>query len=392
MSTEQLSIHLLPATIEEFTTSPFLIALILFINPLFGFIAQPIVGILGDKIWTPVGRRAFFLITGAPIVGLCLWFLPEARLLWHLIVLVVVFQLFQDIMWGSDHPLLADLFPPKQRLFVSGMLITVGQLATLIFLRIGMKHLESDELYRTVAIVQMVLVAGLAFILNEKPVARKPRAKLTPKRYISDLLGHPIRRKFAALYFCFSMLANTVILGGFLRLFATHNLGATQAEFGATFWVSTIPPLLLSIPVALLVERYVSKRIALVIGLGTIIAAFIVGWTAQSLDHLFWLAILWGFGYMLTYATFKAFFSEYVPKDIIGQISGALNVCWGLGRALAILVAGFAVDYFFDDNYRFIFPLAIGIGCVSLYLALSIPDLRFEERKQANKAKPIDSR
>ena len=100
------------ATIEQFTVDPTTIALILFINPAFGFIAQPIVGVLGDKIWTPVGRRAFFLITGAPIVAICLWFVPEARFLWHLVVLVVVYQFFQDVLWGSDHPLLADLFPP----------------------------------------------------------------------------------------------------------------------------------------------------------------------------------------------------------------------------------------------------------------------------------------
>ena len=78
MSTEQLSIHLLPAMIEKFTVNPTTIAVILFINPAFGFIAQPIVGVLGDKIWTPVGRRAFFLITGAPIVAICLWFVPRS--------------------------------------------------------------------------------------------------------------------------------------------------------------------------------------------------------------------------------------------------------------------------------------------------------------------------
>ncbi|MBT7865768.1 MAG: MFS transporter [Opitutales bacterium] len=204
MSTEQLSIHLLPTTIEEFTNSPWLIGVILALNPAFGVIAQPIAGILGDKIWTPVGRRAFFLITGAPIVGLCLWLIPEARLLWHIVVLVLLYQLFQDVMWGSDHPLMADLFPPKQRLFVSGMLITAGNLTGWIFMKFGMGNLNSgnlssDELYRLVAILQVVLVAGLSFFLNEKPVVKKDRPKLTLKRYATDLLGHPIRRRFAAL-------------------------------------------------------------------------------------------------------------------------------------------------------------------------------------------------
>ena len=59
-------------------------------------------------------------------------------------------------------------------------------------------NLSSDELYRLVALLQVVLVAGLSFFLNEKPVVKKDRSKLTLKRYATDLLGHPIRRKFAA--------------------------------------------------------------------------------------------------------------------------------------------------------------------------------------------------
>jgi peptidoglycan/LPS O-acetylase OafA/YrhL len=99
---------------------------------------------------------------------------------------------------------MADLFPPKQRLFVSGMLITAGNLTGWIFMKFGMGNLNSgnlssDELYRLVAILQVVLVAGLSFFLNEKPVVKKDRPKLTLKRYATDLLGHPIRRRFAAL-------------------------------------------------------------------------------------------------------------------------------------------------------------------------------------------------
>ena len=391
MSTEQLSIHLLPAMIEQFTVNPTTIALILFINPAFGFIAQPIVGVLGDKIWTPVGRRAFFLITGAPIVAICLWFVPEARFLWHLVVLVVVYQFFQDVLWGSDHPLLADLFPPKQRLFVSGMLITAGQLTTLVFLRFGMKHLDSDELFRLVAVIQVAFVTGLSFFLNEKPVVKKDRPKLDAKRYVLDLLGDPTRRKFAILYFVLSMVMNLAVLGGYLRLFAIHNLGLDQAEYGETFWVSTVPPLLLSVPMAIVVERFLSKRFAMLVGIACILTSLSIGWTAQSADHLFWLAILWGFGYMITIVTFKPFFSEYVPSDILGQVSGALNICWGLGRAIAVLGAGIIIDNFFDDNYRYIFPLSIVLGVVSIWIAARIPDLRFEARKLGKEPESADT-
>ena len=72
---------------------------------------------------------------------------------------------------------------------------------------------------------------------------------------------------------------------------------------------------------AIVVERFLSKRFAMLVGIACILTSLSIGWTAQSADHLFWLAILWGFGYMITIVTFKPFFSEYVPSDILGQVS-----------------------------------------------------------------------
>ena len=93
---------------------------------------------------------------------------------------------------------------------------------------------------------------------------------------------------------------------------------------------------------------------------------------------------------MITIVTFKPFFSEYVPSDILGQVSGALNICWGLGRAIAVLGAGIIIDNFFDDNYRYIFPLSIVLAVVSIWIAARIPDLRFEARKLGKEPESAD--
>lgn len=132
---------------------------------------------------------------------------------------------------------------------------------------------------------------------------------------------------------------------------------------------------------AWLVERYTSKRMAMLLGIVFLITALSIGWTAQSIDQIFWLAIMWGIGYMLTIVTFKPFFSEYVPKEIIGQVSGALNICWGIGRSIAIVAAGAAVEFLFDNNYRYIFPMSIVMGIASFIIAWRIPDLRYVARK-----------
>ena len=186
------------------------------------------------------------------------------------------------------------------------------------------------------------------------------------------------------------MVMNLAVLGGYLRLFAIHNLGLDQSEYGETFWVSAVPPLLLSVPIAIVVERFLSKRFAMLAGIICILTSLCIGWWAQSAEHLFWLAILWGFGYMISIVTFKPFFSEYVPCDILGQVSGALNICWGLGRAIAVLGAGIIIDNFFDDNYRYIFPLAIVLAVVSIWITARIPDLRFEARKLGKEPESAD--
>ena len=195
--TEAISANILPLTIKAFTANPAVIGLILALNPFFGFIAQPLVGILGDRIWTPLGRRAFFLIVGAPIVAICLVLIPEVRILWFLVVLVVIYQFTQDILWGSDHPLLADLVPARQRILANSLILTSSQLVGFFFLKRGMgwllrvagDDLGGEILYFIAAFAQVVLVAGAAFFLKEKKPVLSDRPRLTPVRYFKDFFG-----------------------------------------------------------------------------------------------------------------------------------------------------------------------------------------------------------
>jgi len=264
-----------------------------------------------------------------------------------------------------------------------GLLICVGQVSSMLFLRYGLPNFEADELFRIIAIVQLVLVSGLSFFLNEKPVRKRDRPKLSVKRYLNDLMAHPVRRKFAMLNFTLAMVLNLAITGGMLALFVKHNLGASQAEYGANWAWSSMVPLLFSVPVAIVIEKYISKRWALGGGFFVMVVALSIGWFAQTMYHFYLMALTWGVGFMLVQVTYKPFFTEYIPSDIIGQVSGALNICYGLGRALAILISGFAVDYLFNDNYRYMFPMAIVMGIVSIWISLSIRDLRYEDRKKA---------
>ncbi len=380
--TENISNQLLPTTISRFTENAFIIGLILALNPLFGFIANPLVGILSDKIWTPVGRRAFFLITCAPIVALCLIFVPQVRVLWQLIVLVTVYQFFQDVLWGSDHPLLADLIPAPLRTFVSGAMLMSAQAAGFFFSRFGMGYLldafGETSLYVVGAICQIGLVAFPAFFLGEKRVEPKPRPPLTPARYIKDFLGDPILRRFGSLGFTQYLFQN--ILQGFFVLFTVQTLLLSRSDFGKIWSWMPVLNFFCAIPIGIIAERYLPKQIALIFGYSSMLMCCVLGWFAQGAEDLLPVFLFFGIGQLVSGVCQKAYLTEFIPRDIIGQISGAYNICMALGRTAALAGGGLLISLF-DNNYRMIFPIGFVFGVISIYLVWGIKDVRFAERQ-----------
>lgn len=379
--TEQISGNILPLTIRHFTADAAIIGLILALNPAFGFIAQPLVGIVSDKIWTPLGRRAIFLVGGAPIVALCLVLVPAAQVLWHLVVLVVIFQFFQDVLWGSDHPLIADLVPPHQRTIVKACMSTTVQIVVFLFLKFGIGYaldrFGERFLYWCAAGAQLVLVAGAALFLREKRRAAVTRPKLTPKRYVTDLFGDPVLRRFGFLAMSQAMFFHVVT--GFIILFAVHSVGITKAAFGNAWSVHALIALCCAIPLGFAVER-IPKQWALVIGYAVALGGCVLGFLARDAGSFFLIAIVFGFGSVIVDVTQKPFFTEYMPTDIIGQLSGAYNICYATGRSLALAGGGLIVSLA-GNNYRAIWLIALVFGLMSALIAATIPDRRYSRRR-----------
>jgi MFS family permease len=380
--TENISNQILPLTIRRFTTDADTIGFILALNPFFGFIANPLVGVLSDKIWTPIGRRAFFLVTGAPVVALCLLYVPEVTLLWRLVVLVVVYQFFQDVLWGSDHPLLADLVPPHQRTFVNGAMLMGAQATGWVFARYGMGHwmdaFGEEFLYRVAALGQVGLVALPALFLRERRVVPVPRARLTVRRYVTDFIGDPVLRRFGALGFTQYLFQS--ILQGYYVLFAVQTLGLSRARFGE-IW-SWLPALtfFFALPIGMLAERWLPKQLTLVGGYLCMLGACVAGWMAEGATGLLVSVILFGFGQLVSNVTQKAFFTEFIPRDLIGQICGTYNICLALGRTVALAGGGWVISRL-DNDYRWIFAIGAIFGVISIVIVLRIRDVRFEARR-----------
>ena len=131
------------------------------------------------------------------------------------------------------------------------------------------------------------------------------------------------------------------------------------------------------------------KQLALVIGFFFMIGASVLGLLSTGVDSLTIAAIIMSFGNVVYQVTYKPFFTEFLPRDIIGQLSGALNISYALGRTFA-LVGGGAVISMMGNNYRYAWVLAIIAGIFSVLLAMGIPDKRFAEKRLAKKQRTLD--
>lgn len=380
--TESVSNYLLPLTLQRFTLNAAVIGLVLALNPLFGFIANPLSGMIGDRLWTRWGRRSVLLVTAAPIVGLSLWFVPGAATLLHIILLVTIYQFFQDVMWGANNPLLAELVPPHLRTLASSVFIMGAQATGWVFSRYGMR-LEltagGEELvYRTSAFAQFLLIVVAASMLRETPPPAHTRPRLTVQRYCRDFFGDPVLRRFGWLGFWQYFGMNVLI--GYYVLFAVQTLGLSNTVFGTIWSWHTLTAFFLALPCGYMAERWMPKQQALTIGYTLSMTACAVGWLAEGPGLLLLSVVIFAFGLVIGQVTQKAFLSEFLPPDLIGQLSGTYNVCVALGRTVALAGGGWVISLT-GNNYRLIFPMSLLSSLLCIYLACRLHDPRFEERK-----------
>ena len=185
------------------------------------------------------------------------------------------------------------------------------------------------------------------------------------------------------MIFTSSFCLNTV--QGFASLFAVHTLLITRGEFGKAWSFYSIIPIFLAFATSWAIERYTPKQFALAIGYMFMIGASTLGYFSDGASVLMIVAIIMSFGNVVYQVTYKPFFTEFLPRDIIGQLCGVLNIAYALGRTAA-LVAGGAFISLMGNDYRYAWILSIGAGIISIFLVIGIPDKRFPERKRRQPA------
>lgn len=382
--TEAISNHILALTLHRHTNDAFVIGAILALNPFFGFIGQPIAAYWSDRIWTPLGRRAVFLLIASPIVAVCLITIPFMRELWHLAAIIVVYQFFQDIIYGAYGPLMADLMPSAQRAVVSALLTMATWFASGVVVRFGLAWIQAHELetgglnfglplYASCAVLQVILVAGGALLLKEpRPAVRAPAVRFSFRSYFSILREHPSLRRFAIINACHGIYYGSAI--DFAILFGTVTIGMSKTDYGGFAGWAPLLAIAAAFPAAWANRTLPRNRLLAALACGQVMVCATCLLTDNPLVFglMLWLNVLC---LATREVTFRAFSTEFYPPGQAGQALGAVQVFFGLGRMVSLLVVG-QIIMLAGTNYRLAWAIGGTCSLVAMIVAARIPEPR----------------
>ena len=393
---EAVSVNLLPLTLYLFTENAFYIGLILAINPMFGFVAQPIVGVLSDRTWTRVGRRAFYLIVAAPIVAVTEIAMPFATALWLVVVLVIVMQFFVDVMAAAYHPMLAEMVPPHQRSMVAGINKCGVEVAWIVVLFVGMpwvtlyREQQGGDvfyglpLYFLAAGVLLIFVMLAAFFLKEKRLdPLRPRAPLTPRQYIRDFVEQPMLLKLGFVNLLRSLQRTAIT--GYVALYATKMLLFEEGEFGQSWGYMPFIALVFAMPVAFAMHR-LNRQMAMILSFVVMIVCCVVGYVTETPGMLLVAAICFGLADVLIDIAHKTLCTDFYLQGMIGQQSTTMNIFYGVGRTIGLVLVGATINYVFEGDYSVIWSISGVLSVVGILVLLGVRDVRYEDRTLARTA------
>ena len=120
------------------------------------------------------------------------------------------------------------------------------------------------------------------------------------------------------------------------------------------------------------VVRAVSEVGALVVGLGLLATATLGAALAPSIGAVLGCLVVMGFGIPVTFVSFMTLMQRRSPRELIGRISGAVEVLMATPQAVSLAVGSLLVSLL---SYRQIFVLiAVVIGLGAAYIAVRLRD------------------
>lgn len=103
------------AIYEKLGANPEDVPLLWLAAPMTGLLVQPVVGVLSDRTWGPLGRRRPYFLVGAIFSSIALFFMPTSSALWMAAALLWVLDASINVSMEPFRAFVADTLRPEQR-------------------------------------------------------------------------------------------------------------------------------------------------------------------------------------------------------------------------------------------------------------------------------------
>ncbi len=373
---------MLPITAKHFTDNAGLIAIMVALNRICGFVVQPYAAWKSDGRRSAWGRRRPFLLVSWPMTLVCLGLLgmlpfvvPEAfyRTTMTVSVLFMVnlgMQVFLDMCYGTADPLYGDMFDSRELGRANGVRMIVVNLIVFTMTAFFVPLADIHEFYPYLGAMLFLALSTLVavFFLKEKIPARLPPAqRYSPLKPLREL-ANPQTRNVAIVG---SAVLVTLGLTEMLHaLFVTETLGFSKTVLGLTTSVSLMISLLCPYPLGSLVDRVGPRRV-LIVGFAILMAVELgfVLWV-NDLFSLYVCLILFKVAWLIVHVPMVPLIFHDTPAERRGSIFAAVQMTRAAVTSGAVILAGFLVNAM--NSYRMCYLVAAAICLVGIYGAMKL--------------------
>lgn len=386
-------------TIKKFISNPVLISFLLTINIAFNFLIAPFVAYHSDRIWTRFGRRKPFVLIGWLGVVVSLILLPLAPNWWSLILIIVMYQLFEDVAFtGPWQPLYYEVVPPQQRGRGSAMnhaaqglmgllmnFVLIAQFDNLYdigsfkvpFLS-GFQLTGEHVLYWGGAAVVLAMLVLILFGIRETPPLNPPKARerFSLIKFVTGLFGE---RQWLLIYMLiFAQIGLNAGLALIEPLMITEQFGYSKKLFGHVGGYSYLFQLGICLPIVGFLADRVNRLRLFQLGLALNIARhlsywFFIKFIAENQIPSPYAVQIFGFMTPITHVLGNVCMGpllfDHIPRNSMGTVHAGMSfvrgvvrivINWGVGIWLAAYSFLFLEKGAYDYSSGLIYLAIVG--------------------------------
>lgn len=374
---DTITATMLPITAKHFTGNLTLIAFMVALNRICGFLVQPYAAFKSDRHLSTGGRRRPFLLIAWPATLVSVAVLGALPLVvpgeYHhtLLAVSVLFianlamQAFLDMCYGSGDPMYGDTFVSGNLGRANAVRMIVGSVVAVCMTQIFVPLADQHEFYPYIGAVGFVAISWgvTAFFVKENIPARlPPKERYDLWKPLAELRD-PQTRHVAIVGS--AVLVSLALTEMFHALFVTETLGFSKTALGQTLTASLVLSLVCPYPLGLLVDR-VGARIVLMVGfvlLAAVEMAFVF-WV-DDMASLYIGLILFKVAWFTVHLPVVPLMFHNTPPERRGSIFAAVQMTRAGAASLATVLAG-SLSHLVS-SYRMCYLVAGVVCLIGLY-------------------------